>query len=52
MTGNSNLAVRDIITGLQFIRQVLPSFGGDINKITVSGQSSGAQMVRGKLATL
>ncbi|CEL63797.1 Carboxylesterase 1D OS=Mus musculus GN=Ces1d PE=1 SV=1 [Rhizoctonia solani AG-1 IB] len=51
MTGNSNLAVRDIITGLQFIRQVLPSFGGDINKITVSGQSSGAQMVRALLGT-
>ncbi|KAJ1309162.1 hypothetical protein OPQ81_004833 [Rhizoctonia solani] len=51
LSGNSNLAVRDIITALQFIHQVLPSFGGDINQITVSGQSSGAHMIRALFAT-
>ncbi|ELU45421.1 crystal protein [Rhizoctonia solani AG-1 IA] len=51
MSGNSNLAVRDVITSLQFARQVLPSFGGDINKITLAGQSSGAQMIRALLGT-
>ncbi|KAH7343287.1 Alpha/Beta hydrolase protein [Rhizoctonia solani] len=51
LSGNSNLAVRDVITCLQFTRQVIPSFGGDINQITVAGQSSGGHMVRALLAT-
>ncbi|KAL5636494.1 hypothetical protein ACGC1H_000451 [Rhizoctonia solani] len=50
LSGSTNLAVRDVITALQFIRQVLPSFGGDINQITVAGQSSGGQMIRALLA--
>ncbi|CAE6451204.1 unnamed protein product [Rhizoctonia solani] len=51
LNGNSNLAVRDVITSLQFIRQVVPSFGGNIDQITVAGQSSGAHMIRALLAT-
>ncbi|CAE6527925.1 unnamed protein product [Rhizoctonia solani] len=50
LSGSTNLAVRDVIASLQFIRQVLPSFGGDINQITVAGQSSGGQMIRALLA--
>ena len=49
--GESNLAVKDMITALQFLRKVLPSFNGDTNKITIAGQSSGATMVRALLAT-
>lgn len=48
--GESNLAVKDMINALQFLQQVLPSFGGDSNEITIAGQSSGATMVRALLA--
>jgi carboxylesterase type B len=49
--GRTNFAVQDVITSLQFLRRVLPSFGGDISKITLAGQSSGAHMIRALLAT-
>lgn len=48
--GQSNLAVKDTINALQFLRRVLPSFNGDVNKVTIAGQSSGANMVRALLA--
>lgn len=48
--GDSNLAVKDMITALQFLQKVLPSFNGDTTKITIAGQSSGATMVRALLA--
>ena len=50
-SGQSNLAVQDTITALQFLQKVLPSFNGDTSKVTVAGQSSGAHMVRALLAT-
>ena len=49
-SGKANLAESDIITALHFLQRVLPSFGGSSSKITVAGQSSGANMVRGLLA--
>jgi len=49
--GRTNFAVRDVIASLQFLRKVLPSFGGNISKITLAGQSSGAHMIRALLAT-
>jgi|SRR5882757_5027577 len=49
--GRTNFAVRDIIASLNFLRRVLPSFRGDISKITVAGQSSGANLIRALLAT-
>ena len=49
--GQSNLAVKDVIVALQFLKLVVPSFGGNAQKITISGQSSGADMVRALLAT-
>ncbi|EMD38209.1 hypothetical protein CERSUDRAFT_113358 [Gelatoporia subvermispora B] len=49
-SGNTNLAVKDIVTALQFLQKVLPSFGGDTSKITLAGQSSGANMIRALLA--
>lgn len=48
--GNTNLAVKDVINALSFLQTVAPSFGGHPSKITISGQSSGANMVRALLA--
>jgi len=48
--GKLNLLAGDIITGLQFLQKILPSFGGSASKITLAGQSSGANMIRGMLA--
>ncbi|KAJ7463707.1 alpha beta-hydrolase [Mycena latifolia] len=49
--GSTNLAVKDTINAIQFLGQVLPSFGGDTSMITLAGQSSGAGMIRTLLAT-
>jgi len=49
--GRTNFAVQDIIASLRFLRKVLPSFQGDISKVTVAGQSSGANLIRALLAT-
>jgi carboxylesterase type B len=43
--------VQDIVTCLQFLRKVVPSFRGDASKITIAGQSSGANLIRAVLAT-
>ncbi|TFK42464.1 Alpha/Beta hydrolase protein [Crucibulum laeve] len=48
--GNTNLAVKDLVTALQFLKKVVPAFGGSTSKITVAGQSSGANMIRALLA--
>ncbi|CAO1614742.1 unnamed protein product [Parajaminaea phylloscopi] len=44
-----NQAARDVTTALQFIHDNFGAFGGDTSKVTLSGQSSGAQMVRSLL---
>jgi carboxylesterase type B len=49
-SGSTNLAVKDMVTALQFLRNVVTFFGGDRNRITIAGQSSGANMVRALLA--
>lgn len=49
--GRTNFAVGDLIASLKFLHKVLPSFGGDVSKITVAGQSSGANLIRALLAT-
>ncbi|KAJ7578446.1 alpha/beta-hydrolase [Mycena floridula] len=49
--GNTNLAVKDVMNALRFLQTVVPSFGGSASKITLAGQSSGANMVRALLAT-
>lgn len=48
--GTTNLAVKDLVNALQFLKKVLPDFGGDPNKVTIAGQSSGAGLVRSLLA--
>lgn len=49
--GRTNFAVQDVIASLKFLRIVLPSFAGDVSKITLAGQSSGANLIRALLAT-
>lgn len=49
-SGSTNLAVRDVMNSLKFLQKVAASFGGNANKITVVGQSSGAHMIRALLA--
>lgn len=43
-----NLGLNDIKTGLRFFKGLASSFGGDPEKITVGGHSSGGHMVRGE----
>jgi carboxylesterase type B len=46
----TNLAAKDLVTALTFLRTVLPSFGGAPGKITLAGQSAGATLIRALLA--
>lgn len=48
--GQSNFGVQDVIVAMKFLQRVLPAFGGSAQKITIAGQSSGADMVRALLA--
>jgi len=47
---NKNLGVQDVIAALKYVNKVAASFGGDKNRVTVAGQSSGGNMVRNLLA--
>lgn len=49
--GTTNLAVKDVINAIKFLRNIVPAFGGSHCKITLAGQSSGATMIRALLAT-
>ena len=49
-SGTTNLAVKDVVNSLKFLNNVVPSFGGSASKITLAGQSSGANMIRALLA--
>ncbi|KAG6330805.1 hypothetical protein ID866_8282 [Astraeus odoratus] len=48
--GQTNLGLKDVVNALQFLNKIVPSFGGDASKITVAGQSSGANLIRALLA--
>ena len=50
-SGETNLAVKDVMNAMRFLQKVLPSFGGDASQITIAGQSAGASMIRTLLAT-
>jgi carboxylesterase type B len=45
-----NQATRDVVQALTFISKAVSSFGGDPDKVTVVGQSSGAHAVRALLS--
>jgi carboxylesterase type B len=47
--GQTNLGVQDVMNAMKFLQRVLPAFGGSAQKITIAGQSSGADMVRALL---
>jgi carboxylesterase type B len=49
-SGETNLAVKDVITALKFLQANVEAFGGN-GEITIAGQSSGADMIRALLAT-
>src|SRR4029077_5866781 len=46
--GASNAGMKDIIAGLEWVRDNIAGFGGDANNVTIFGQSGGA----GKVSTL
>lgn len=46
-----NQAARDVVAALNLLKTIAPLMGGDAKKITLSGQSSGAHMVRALLTT-
>ncbi|KAG1903856.1 Carboxylesterase [Suillus fuscotomentosus] len=46
----TNLGLGDAVNALKFLATVLSSFGGDPSKITLAGQSSGANLIRALLA--
>lgn len=43
-----NLALGDVILALQQIQKYVGLLGGDGNRITIGGQSSGSSLVRGE----
>lgn len=49
--GTTNLAVKDTINAMKFLHTIASPFGGSASKITLAGQSSGANMIRALLAT-
>src|SRR6267154_155300 len=48
--GSTNLGLKDIVTALRFMQKVTSGLGGSPAKITVAGQSSGANLIRALLA--
>jgi len=47
-----NFGLTDIKTALRFIKEIASSFGGDPDKVTVAGHSSGGQMIRGETSSV
>jgi para-nitrobenzyl esterase len=48
--GSGNLALADIVSALEWVRDTVACFGGDPANVTVAGQSAGATMVATLLA--
>lgn len=45
-SSDPNLGLLDLINGLEAIQSHVELFGGDPDKVTIGGQSSGAGMIR------
>jgi carboxylesterase type B len=43
--GSENLAIKDVLLALRWIKENLGAFGGDIDNVTIMGESSGSFMV-------
>ncbi|KAI9737703.1 MAG: hypothetical protein M1818_005707 [Claussenomyces sp. TS43310] len=43
--GNENLAIKDVMLALRWVKENLAAFGGDVNRVTIQGESSGSFMV-------
>lgn len=49
--GSQNLAVLDLMMGLEWVRENIRAFGGDPDNVTIFGESAGGGMVSSLLAT-
>ena len=49
-SGDPNLGLLDVINGLNAVQSYVSFAGGDKSKVTIGGQSSGAQVIRGTRA--
>jgi para-nitrobenzyl esterase len=47
----SNLALRDLRAAVDWLRELVPAFGGDPNRIILMGESAGSGMIAHLLAT-
>lgn len=43
--GNENLAIKDVMLALRWVKENLDAFEGDVEKVTIQGESSGSFMV-------
>ncbi|PCH35219.1 carboxylesterase from carbohydrate esterase [Wolfiporia cocos MD-104 SS10] len=48
---NGNFGLADQIAALNWVREYISAFGGDVNRITIFGQSAGAASVRALLGS-
>ena len=46
-----NYGVGDVVTALQWVQKYIKDFGGDPSRVTIGGQSAGAQQVQNMLAS-
>lgn len=48
---NGNYWISDVISGLQWVQENIAAFGGDPSKVTIYGESAGAETVQALLAS-